>query len=243
MRRLVCSLGVVAGLWGTAASAADLGTRPVLKAPSAPVVVNWTGIYAGGQLGAGWAKSDWIDPTTGFVTGHIAKGALAGGQLGFNYQIGRVVLGLEGDFAFANLVASHVNPANTDVRLGTRIDRLATITGRFGVAFDRALVYAKGGAAWAHERFSVIDVTDGPSRVNATRSGWTLGDGLEYAFGANWSARVEYDYIGLGRRDHVFINPVSGAAAASRIDQSVHLVKVGVNYRFGWGTSAVVARY
>jgi outer membrane immunogenic protein len=241
------SLLVLAGLAGAAvfssAMAADI-SRPVYKAPPAgalPVTYDWTGFYIGGHVGYGWAEKDWRD-AFGLNVSNKANGFLGGGQVGFNYQIGQFVLGAEGDFSWSGINGGTSTGAiigapvgatfNTDVRW------ISTLTGRAGVAFDRWLVYGKGGVAWANDRFSTnaytfpasVDVTD-------TRIGWTAGAGVEYAFAPNWSAKLEYDFADFGNRAVSF-----APGTSTNIDQQVHMVKFGVNYKFGI-PGAVTARY
>jgi outer membrane immunogenic protein len=240
---LVGAIGLSLGS-GQIASAADL---PV-KAPqmvAAPVPFSWTGFYVGGHIGTGWGDVTAFDPTDGSVSGSgTVSGILGGIQAGYNYQINWLVLGIEGDFSFAN-----VNGTGSGgfVSFGggsgtVKYDWFSTLTGRIGGTVDHALLYAKGGAAWAHAKYSaggcafVETLADGEVNPceNFTGSqtvfGWTLGAGVEYAFTRNWSGKLEYDYMDFGTKSITVSDPDESVSA--NLQQRIHAVKVGVNYRF-----------
>ena len=243
MRSLLVFAGLAGALVSTSAMAADIA-RPVYKAPPAgalPVAYDWTGFYIGGHVGYGWAKKDWQDGFGLFNLSTDANGFLGGGQVGFNYQIGQFVLGAEGDFSWTGInggsTLTGVVPApgrsfNTDVNW------ISTLTGRVGLAFDRWLVYGKGGVAWAEDKFSTDLYTfPGAVEVTDTRIGWTAGAGVEYAFAPAWSAKLEYNYMDFGNKAVSF-----APGASTDIDQQIHTVKLGINYKFGFPGMAT-ARY
>jgi outer membrane immunogenic protein len=114
----------------------------------------------------------------------------------------------------------------------TDIDWIITLAGRVGFTFDRSLIYAKAGVAWADESFSH---TGGSNTVrfftgDNTAIGWLIGAGLEYAMDRNWSVKAEYDYIDFGEERVSLTEP--GRTAIFDIDQDVHMLKIGLNYRF-----------
>ena len=238
MRRgLLALVGLAsATVLSSAAIAADI-SRPVYKAPPAgalPVSYDWTGFYVGGHVGYGWAKKDWTDSFGLFDVSHDANGFLGGGQVGYNYQIGQFVLGVEGDFSGSGISGSTTALGSN---FNTNVDWTATVTGRLGVAFDRWLVYGKGGAAWAHDRFSTNFYTfPASTEVTDTRIGWVAGAGVEYAFAPQWSAKLEYNFMDFGTRVVSF-----APGSSTDIDQQVHAIKLGVNYKFGGGP--IMARY
>jgi outer membrane immunogenic protein len=244
MRR---GLLAVVGLMGAtmlsgAALAADIA-RPVYKAPPAgvmPVAYDWTGFYIGGHVGYGWADKSWTD-AFGLATSHTADGFLGGGQVGFNYQINQFVFGVEGDVSWANLKGSSTLPGFVGAPAGqtfnSEVDWTATLTGRVGIALDRWLVYGKGGVAWAGDRYSTNRYTAPlTTEISDTRWGWTAGAGVEYAFAPQWSAKLEYNYMDFGTRNYSFAPGFS-----TDIDQQIHAVKFGINYKFGGGP--IMARY
>jgi outer membrane immunogenic protein len=207
----------------------------------------WTGCYLGGNLGYGWAPTKWSDNGIDFAS-HTATGAVGGGQIGCDYQSGRWVFGVQGMFDAAGMNGSSANlfldPAGHVID-STQISWLATLTGRFGYTVQpMTLLYVKGGAAWVRSNLKeccqptivfldmVGTLDDGVADV--TRTGWTIGAGLERMFAPNWSAFIEYDYIGLGS-SLVKFSPINGAPGPFiyRIDQNVHRMLVGLNYRFG----------
>jgi len=244
MKTTLMSAAAVLALSCASALAADLGARPVYtKAPMmAPVpVFDWTGFYIGAHAGYGWADATYSDPraTPGWSLNNKMNGGLFGGQLGYNVQLGNFVLGVEGEASWSGISggATDVAPFAGDA-YDTKMKWLAMGTGKLGVAFDRAMLYAKGGAVWADTEYNYNAVGFGPSSASKTRFGWTVGAGVEYAFAPNWSAKLEYNYLDFGKKT-IDIVPLANGFTAD-IDQTAHLVKIGINYRFG---GPVVARY
>jgi outer membrane immunogenic protein len=250
MKRLAIALLAVTGLSvgsGQIASAADL---PVKAPPmvAAPLPWSWTGFYVGGHLGGGWGSKDWsnacdagdcfdLAPASGKVNGF-----LGGFQAGYNYQIGWVVVGIEGDFSFADVSGSYtcfadLPPAGSCT---SKADWFGTLTGRIGGTVDHALLYVKGGAAWVHDKYTDNCPACGPYENAAsftgdqTKLGWTVGAGVEYAFTRNWSGKVEYDYMDFGTTNVSMISSTNDPYTVD-ILQRIHVVKAGVNYRFDWG--------
>jgi outer membrane immunogenic protein len=237
MRRGLFALAAVASVtMGTGiASAADIA-RPVYKAPPSgmiPVTYDWTGFYVGGHVGYGWADKNWTDGFGLFDVSHKADGFLGGVQGGYNYQIGQFVLGLEGDWSWSGMRGSNNAFAST---FNTDVDWTATITGRVGMAFDRWLVYGKGGVAFTRDRYSTNFYTAPGVELTDSRTGWVVGAGVEYAFAPQWSAKLEYNYMDFGTKSVSFAPGFS-----TNIDQTVQAVKLGVNYKFGGGP--IIARY
>ncbi len=242
MRSLLVMGLTSAAIFSGSAMAADI-SRPVYKAPPAgalPVTYDWTGFYVGGHVGYGWADKDWRD-AFGLNVSNKADGFLGGGQVGFNYQIQQFVLGVEGDFSWSGINGGTTTGAVVGAPLGTTfntdVNWVSTLTGRLGIAFDRWLVYGKGGVAWANEDFSTNFYTFPGTTVSDTRWGWTAGAGVEYAFAPQWSAKLEYNYMDFGTKAVSF-----APGTSTDIDQQIHAVKFGVNYKFGF-PGAVTARY
>ena len=104
---------------------------------------------------------------------------------------------------------------------------------KLGIAFDRLLVYGKGGAAWVNDKYAV---TTSVLNFNAseTRWGWIAGVGVEYSFTDNWSAKIEYNYLDFTTRSVEFTDTTDQINLNSNIRQTVQVVKTGINYRFGW---------
>lgn len=213
---LLASAGVLA-LGAVAASAADLPRHRTMP-EKAPVYVqppyNWTGLYIGLNGGGGWGRSAYSGALS---SSFDLSGGLVGGTLGYNWQMGQVVLGLEGDGDWSDIRGSGPCAGTT---CETRNNWLATARGRLGYAFDRFLPYVTGGAAFGDIKTSVT----GLGNTTTTRAGWTAGGGLEVAIAGPWTAKVEYLHVDLGSTSTV----VPGANANFRSD----IVRAGVNYRF-----------
>jgi outer membrane immunogenic protein len=245
MPRPIKALCLAIGLTATGACLAAAADMPV-KARPAPVAAayNWTGIYLGAHVGYGWGRKEWTDPAgPPFDAGtHTADGWLGGLQAGANYQIGAWVLGIEGQYSWAKLEGSHAIPFDPVDILETKVHWLATLTGRVGYAFDRTLIYAKGGAAWIKDAYGKVDLGVVEGIASATRTGWIVGGGVEYAFWNAWSVKVEYNYMdfGTGRAD--LLDPATGVIEPLDVRQTVHTVTLGVNYRF-WGPGGLAVRY
>ena len=235
-RAFVGSFALAAGTIAcvVSAQAADLPARmPAAVAPIAyaPPVYNWTGFYIGGNIGGGFANSSWSDPF-GLGTNNFNKnGFIGGGQIGYNAQYNWLVVGVEGDFDWAGLKASGTDSFGNSINTDTQWT--STATGRIGAAFDRLLVYGKGGVAFARDRSSLTDVFGGTASMSQTRTGWTAGAGLEYALDRNWSAKIEYDYLGFGNQTLSLATPTF-PAYATNASLNVQEVKAGINYRFNW---------
>jgi outer membrane immunogenic protein len=252
---LLASLAATALMAATSVHAADLGRRPTYKAPPAVAPIpmfSWTGCYIGAQLGGGWGHKDWADVSAdGFFLGehgvihHDVSGFLGGGQIGCNYQFAsNWVVGIEGEGLGAGIDGSVTDPFRAGEPLRVKTEWIAAVTGRLGWTWDRWMLYGKGGGAWAGDKFHV-DLFGVPFDASATRSGWTVGAGLEWAFARNWTVFAEYDFYDFGNRDTVFQCREDSCLPHRlvRIGQEIHAVKVGVNLLWGLGKAPVVARY
>jgi opacity protein-like surface antigen len=216
-----------------------------VKAPLAgPIPVNWTGFYLGAHVGTLFARSEWtnLDGVVG-PGGQVspeAAGFLGGGQVGYNFQVGSWVFGIEGDGSGSTANGAKSCPNGFFATCHANIEWTATLAGRLGYSWDRTLFYAKGGAAFTEATFEGSSNVTGLTFATVTdnRVGWMAGAGFEYALTSNWSAKAEYNYMDFGTRNLTFSN---GEFADIRLE--VHAVKVGVNYRFGWTPASVIASY
>jgi outer membrane immunogenic protein len=241
----ISTVVVVAGLFASGAVfAADLPVKaPVYRAPPPVAFFSWTGCYVGGNVGGLWARSDWTNLNGTSLGGHDADGWLGGVQAGCNYQVDRWVFGVQGDYDWARAKGSSPDAAIIGDSDETKIKSLASVTGRVGYAWDRLLVYVKGGGAWERNDYRVFVTATGATVFTGrdTRSGWTVGAGAEYAFN-NWlSGFVEYDYYDFGTRGVGFFDNNGGFFGTANIREDKHVAKVGLNLR--WGPGPVVARY
>jgi outer membrane immunogenic protein len=254
MKKLFASIALAVASVSGAASAADMPVAgPVYKVQTyAPY--SWTGFYIGIHAGADWSSTDWHAPGTPNNAAlclacptssgsHDTSSWLAGGQLGYNYQIAWFVGGVEAQISATSLQGSHTVPSFPAITLHSKTDTVGTLAGRAGIAFDQALFFVKGGAAFAHDKYW-SSVTGGADLSSATdtRWGWMFGVGFEWAFFQNWSVKFEYDHMDFHKRRET-LSPVGPGAFPfdHDISETVDLVKVGLNYRFGY--SPVVAKY
>ena len=218
MKKLLLASAGVLALGIAAASAADIQRRQAMpaKAPLySPVpVYNWTGFYVGINGGGGWGRSDFSAPLTS--DSFRTSGWLVGGTLGYNYQMGQIVFGLEGDMDWSNLRGSGTCAG---ISCSVRNNWLGTARGRIGYAIDRFLPYVTGGAAFGNIKTSVAGLGD----ASETKTGWTVGGGLEAAIAGPWTAKVEYLHVDLGRGASIL-----GSDAKFNAD----IVRAGLNYRF-----------
>lgn len=253
-RRLVAA-AAVSLVMAMPATAADL-RQPAFKAAPAVAAYNWSGLYVGAHAGYGWADKFWqqtatnnpVLPLDRSINSASVDGFLGGAQLGVNWQTGAWVFGVEGDWSWTNADGCAGHAVFILYSACADVNWYATVTGRVGYAWDALLVYVKGGVAFADEdhvfRFMGVPDTDRPG---GTRTGWTIGAGAEYGFAPNWSVKVEYAYMDFGSESLTF-NYLPGGTAPGLVeqwdnDQDVHVVKFGINYRFGFGKAPVVANY
>lgn len=259
MKKAALWISAVATLIGMPAWAADMAVkaRPMPPAP----VYGWTGCYIGGNVGGGWARNDVTDFLTvpGFDIGRsTGTGIVGGGQVGCDYQMANWVFGAQGMFDGAEVKGSLIpngalappNPVgfSRNEVLGFKTEWLATVTGRIGYLVQpQALIYVKGGAAWAHNTYSDNDPILVPpffGNGSATHTGWTIGGGFEYAFTQNWSFLIEYDFSDFGSRNTTIWYNTANTGVVNpygyNFKPNLQTVLFGVNYRFG---GPVVARY
>ena len=246
--------GAAASLLTVSAFAADLGI-PLAQPQVVIPPFTWTSCYAGVRAGGGWGKKDLTDtvgvlsdPATvpgGFSSASLdVSGWMVGGQFGCDYQFAPTwVVGIEGAASGGNIskttnfVTSFGNVANPlpgddTASFRSTTDFLASITGRIGYAFDRWLVYGKGGVALVGDRYHVDDV-DGNFFFDATenRIGWTAGAGVEWAFTPEWSVKLEYDYYGFGTKSVLLEDTtLLMINAPVNITQNIQVVTLGVNF-------------
>ena len=267
MKKLMLALVAVALGFSNAAFAADMAVK-ARPAPPAPIF-SWTGFYIGAHAGGAWFDKDWFVaadtdqhcrwmrrvPGTCRQPQRLKLARRRPGR----FQLPDRHVGVrrgsrcqrdrpEGD----QFESSRLAPI---FLINSRTDAVGTIAGRVGVASNQALFYVKGGGAWANDRFftSGSGVIPPPPLVGVplqqaddTRWGWMVGVGVEYAFTPNWSVKAEYNYLDLGTRRET-LQPVPANCPGCGpfqydIRQRMDLVKIGLNYRFGWA-GPVVAKY
>lgn len=232
MKRALTGLALSALALDAPAMAADMP----LKAAKISAVYDWTGLYVGSNIGYGggsFGAGTNTLPEQGTFFPPSITGIVGGFQAGYNLQLpNRVVLGAEVDATFTSpLDRPRLNPTP----FNTTFDYFGTARGRVGYAFGTWLPYLTGGLAWGMTRAD-LNGPDGDVLSSRSRNhiGWTAGAGLEFAVGGKWTAKVEYDYIDLARRAYDLTDV---GLPNVNVDPSVHMVRVGLNYRL-WDTPA-----
>ena len=247
MKRLVLAVVLSVGA-GSAALAADL-PPPMAPPPRAPATYvpapipyyNWSGFYIGGNVGGVFSGLSASDTLRSNFTSTTSQSFLGGGQVGVNWEFGPgVVIGAEADFDWLpntknTITATAPGGATAVTAINNRW--LTLVDARLGYAWDRFMVYGKGGGAFA-------GVSNSNGTVNGTNvnisgpgsvSGWTVGVGVEYAFWGNWSVKAEYDFVRLSSATYTV--PATAAAFAgdtiSSNNRQLNMFMVGLNYKFG----------
>jgi outer membrane immunogenic protein len=276
VNKIILAASVLA-LSATSAWAADMAPRPYTKAPvMVDPVYSWTGWYIGGNVGYGFGRSGAdtvLDPTSSWAIESPAfrneliglsnqryspQGVVGGGQVGYNYQVGSWVFGLEADInasgmsktiALSGLNGGFITRNFTET---TKSDWFATVRPRLGYAVNNTLWYATGGLAVGDVQGSwTLLSSNGYNKTGSgseTKVGWTVGAGVEHAFQPNWTVKLEYLYTDLGSISYnstylpgsTFAPPGFNYRENISQDFTFHTVRVGLNYKFG---SPVVARY
>ncbi len=221
----------------------------------APASYDWTGFYLGANAGAAWNNSS-VDnnyysstgiPYVGFKNSLDGDETAftAGGLLGYNYQMDKVVLGIEADLNYLGFSDSKSNsfeyPSSPGLPYTTtssvEADWFGTIRGRLGFAVDNVLIYGTGGAAYGHVSASGKVTADFPpggtakTSTDSTNWGWTVGGGAEYGID-NWSLGLEYLYVDLGSDDWNYEYQPTGERLKGSADYAFSTVRASVRYRF-----------
>lgn len=224
--RAVSLLAAAIGLGAMPMSfAADMPTKAPLASVSA---YNWTGFYAGINGGYGNGNPNGQILPTFFLGNAVIEGGLIGGQVGYNYQMSRWVLGIEADWDWTDI---NGNPNFFGIlSQTTKVKSLGSLRGRVGYAWDRFLVYGTGGWAWG----TVESGATGLTTESNTLNGYALGGGVEYGLMPNVSVKAEYLYTHLDPKNY-FI--AQGCPGPCDMGANVHTFRLGANWRFG-GMSA-----
>jgi outer membrane immunogenic protein len=222
-----------------AALAADLETpvnaSPIIAAP-VPATYDWTGFYVGGNYGTVIAQ--WRVHTSA-ANGHLGEvevndaSLTAGAQAGYNWQFHpNWLVGLEGDIGYSR-TSRTFKDWHDDTIVGAKMTWYGTMRVRAGYVTGPSLFYATGGAAFVdiHDRFGAIPASD--TRV---KTGWAVGGGIETKLSRNWSTTTEYLYVDAGSTTFASL-PLGTLADQTTVDHRFHILKTGVNYRFGGGPS------
>jgi outer membrane immunogenic protein len=166
-----------------------------------------------------------------------STGFLGGGHVGFNYQFGSWVVGVEGEGSWTDLSISRISSSlvsGTSVGFSADSNWLAMATARVGYTAYQFLFYLKGGVAWMDVDYTASALTGGvvtnSITVNDTRLGWVVGGGAQLALSNNWSIRAEYNYIDFGTEQFLF--PLAAGTTTVDVYSQIHAFKVGASYLF-----------
>jgi outer membrane immunogenic protein len=240
-----------------AAQAGESTPGAPTPSPSTMRPYGWTGVYGGLNGGFAIGTDSAYDllaatggvlgpPSSAFPGSFPAMGALLGGEIGANYQVGDIVLGAEADIDWSNAQGSYVDdPAagpGASTVTGTA-EWLATLRARVGYARDRWLLFATGGLAASGVKVGISNYTGAPSPYLADRqtlSGWTIGGGAEYALTDHWTIKGEYLYVDLNDRTFAFRDPSNlcgcaapgGVVAEAKGKADMNLMRIAIGYKF-----------
>jgi outer membrane immunogenic protein len=264
MKRIVLAAAFVA-LGSASALAADLGAHTYGKAPAmATAATNWSGLYIGGNVGYGWGNNStdfsFLPTPDEFEVNNASlrarsSGVIGGAQLGYNWQIGSLVTGVEADIQGSGIKGSArgtpifadrgIPDPNGVLSSEQKLAWFGTVRGRLGVTVTPDLMlYGTGGLAYGRADASAnwFQSNGGvqnqaPASVSRTQIGWTAGAGAEWMFARNWSAKLEYLYIDLGSasairdvtRNQVLVPPF---AVGYTWHARENIARVGLNYHF-----------
>jgi outer membrane immunogenic protein len=234
MRKKGFLIATSAGFAAAAVPGAQAADMPIKAPRYAEPAASWAGWYIGAHAGAAWQQTNASTTYEGFTTNNNTfsnSGFIGGGQIGYNWQHGNFVFGLEGDI-------SGLSNKNSGVANGyqftSRVHWLSTVRGRFGLAVGDTMAYATAGVAFGGVRssldfaFSKSDSYSGTSS-NKTRTGWTVGGGVEHMLSRNWTVGLEALFVDLGKSS-VFDSKNSGKTG--NFQNQLVIGRVKLNYKF-----------
>ena len=245
MKKVLLAVAAWVALGAAPALTADLAARPYTKAPAMMTAIyDWSGFYVGANAGGGSAHNCWTNPAANSAEGcHSATGALVGGQIGYRWQTGTWVFGVEaqGDWAdFKGRNASLFVPGTTNQ---SKTNAIGVFTGQVGYSWNNVLWYVKGGGAVANDKYTGISTATGNlfDQNSEARWGGVIGTGIEVGFAPNWSVAAEYDHLFMGNRALTFSTvPAATTSRTDSVSQDADMATVRVNYRWG---GPVVGKY
>ncbi|MBI5129089.1 MAG: porin family protein [Rhodopseudomonas palustris] len=236
MKKILAGVALIGS--AVSAQAADLAVKaPYLKAPAA-AIYDWTGFYIGANVGVGLGRdlTAHAFPAGGtFNSTYLQpQGVIGGGQVGYNWQsnttfLGPLLIGVEADIQGSGMSTGHttLNSLAGPVNYNQKLDWFTTVRGRVGLVRGPVVGYFTGGFAAANVKTTVTEVGLVPFALSETRTGWTIGSGVEAALGGNWTGKIEYLYLDLGNRNDTF------GTQALRTQYRESIFRAGLNYRIG----------
>jgi outer membrane immunogenic protein len=236
---------IIAGIAALAIGAPAAAFADGYAARGAPCCApfSWTGFYIGADGGYAWetdTRDIVVTNNLGASTAPFPRfrpeGGFGGGQVGYNWQSGLLVLGAEADIQGGSITDQYNRTIGANnLNASTDLDFFGTVRGRVGLGFDRLLVYGTAGFAYGTTHDHIL--VNGVANMNdeTTRSGWVAGGGIEYAWSRHVSMKIEYQHLDLGGEtmSAPVIPPNGITVFSNRIDHAYDTVRVGLNYRFG----------
>jgi outer membrane immunogenic protein len=266
MKRRNNLLATASGIAAVAAAggvqAADMRAPMKAPPPMPPPAPSWTGFYIGGNLGAAWQQSHFqssgYDGGGGLIDAIPISGTntktsfIGGGQVGYNWQSGSAVYGVEADISGlgnSGSSSSQIFAVNKFCSFGgncthnasSKIDWVATFRGRLGLAFTDTMVYATAGLAVGHVKNSVSETSNGycgsscafgPFSSSSTKTGLAVGGGVEHMLSPNWTVRLEAMFIDLGHSSVSVVPSSKGSPFTATFSNQMVVGRVGLNYKF-----------
>lgn len=195
-----------------------------------PATFNWTGFYVGVHGGYAWGEHHVADDNPTVAYEMETDGFLGGAQVGFDYQFGNFVLGVEGDISWGDM-STRANNVGLGLDATFEADYIASLRARLGYSMQSLLLYATGGAAFA--QFTDANYFTGGTPFGQPfdhdETGWTIGLGAEFPLGPKWTMKVDYLHYEF---DSVETAPTAfWGIGRDHFDTEMDSVRVGINFR------------
>ena len=227
---LLATAGGVAAAGGAQAADLPLKAAPMMSAPP----VTWAGAYVGVHVGAAWQTatgrfSEYTDPAAQYST--TEAGFIGGGQIGYNWQNGNIVYGVEADISglTGKPTVCCFSDASDKSYTG-QINWLSTFRGRVGIASSNVLGYVTGGlAVGGVKNHAYVYSPVALKSESRTRVGWTVGAGVEYMMSRNWTVGLEGLYVDLGSKT---VQDVGGNNKTTKFSNTATIARVKLNYKW-----------
>ena len=227
---LLATAATGAAAFAPSAFAADM---PLKAAPAyVPPAANWTGFYIGLHAGANWHQGH-NSNVTGYgqaITTH-STGFIGGGQIGYNWQRGNFVFGIEADGSWLSGKGKSPGPAFASYSASNHVRWLATVRPRFGLAVGDTMAYVTAGVAFGGVKNShTIFNEDPPKSESKTRVGWTVGGGVEHMWTRNVTIALEGLFVDLGRSS--VSDPFGNPFKTTRFSNQIVIDRFKMNYKW-----------
>lgn len=209
---------------------------PGFAAAQTPPSHDWTGVYLGVQGGWQWHQDDFEDPIASFEGDIDFDGAIAGGHIGADRQIGHLVFGVAGDFEWADGDGDSVADNNASVFARAEANWQGSLRARLGAAFDRVLIYGTGGLAFANYDLDYtfpVQVFGIGDEFDDTVAGFTVGGGAAFAAFSSWDIWADYRFTDFGTASSDITNCCAPPPNSQEHELTAHAVRLGISRRFG----------